>query len=162
MPLSAGARLGPYEIVALIGSGGMGEVYKARDSRLGREVAIKLLHTGKLASPDRTARFMQEARAASALNHPHIITIHDIGSEGGADFLVMEYVKGRPLDQLIPRNGMPVREVLRLCGQVADALSKAHSAGIIHRDVKPSNLMITDDGQVKVLDFGLAKLTDRS
>src|SRR5438552_3707213 len=141
----------------------MGEVYKARDTRLGREVAIKLLRADKAAGPDRTARLLQEARAASALNHPHIITIYDVGVEGGSDFLVMEYVIGRSLDQLIPRNGMPVREVLRLCVclcvQIADALSKAHTAGIIHRDLKPSNIMVSDEGQVKVLDFGLAKLT---
>jgi serine/threonine protein kinase len=121
MPLSAGDRLGPYEILAPIGSGGMGDVYRARDTRLGREVAIKLLRAGKLANRDRTARFIQEALAASALNHPHIITIHDIGNEAGSDFLVMEYVKGHPLDQLIPRHGMPVPEVLRLSVQVAEA-----------------------------------------
>src|SRR5947209_5751287 len=110
MSLSSGHRLGPYEIVALLGSGGMGEVYKARDRRLGREVAIKILRADKAAGPDRTPRFLQEARTASALNHPHIITIYDVGVEGGSNFLVMEYVKGRPLDQLIPRNGMPVRD----------------------------------------------------
>ena len=110
MPISSGHRLGPYEILAPLGSGGMGEVYKARDTRLGREVAIKILRADKPAGPGRIARFLQEARAASALNHPHIITIYDVGVEGGSNFLVMEYVKGRPLDQLIPRNGMPVRD----------------------------------------------------
>src|SRR5215467_11679350 len=162
MPLSAGDRLGPYEIVGAIGAGGMGEVYKARDTRLGREVAIKLLRAEKLSSPERTARFMQEARAASGLNHSHIVTIHDIGAEGGRDFIVMEYIKGRALDQLIPPSGMPVGQALRLSVQIADALSKAHAAGIIHRDLKPGNIMVTEDGDVKLLDFGLAKLTDTS
>src|SRR5499427_4529255 len=162
MPLSAGDRLGPYEIVGAIGAGGMGEVYKARDTRLGREVAIKLLRAEKLSSPERTARFIQEARSASALNHSHIVTIHDIGAEGGRDFIVMEYIKGRPLDQLIPPTGMPVGQVLRLAVQIADALSKAHAAGIIHRDLKPGNIMVTEEGDVKLLDFGLAKLTDTS
>src|SRR5215470_2660440 len=162
MPLSAGDRLGPYEIVGAIGAGGMGEVYKARDTRLGREVAIKLLRAEKLSSPERIARFMQEARAASALNHSHIVTIHDIGADGGRDFIVMEYIKGRPLDQLIPPTGMPAGQLLRLAVQIADALSKAHAAGIIHRDLKPGNIMVTEEGDVKLLDFGLAKLTDTS
>src|SRR5262249_54986137 len=123
MPLSAGDRLGPYEIVGAIGAGGMGEVYKARDTRLGREVAMKMLRAEELSRPDGTDGFMQEARWASALNHPHIVTIHDMGAEGGQDLIVMEYIKGRALDQLIPPTGMPVGQMLRLAVQVADALS---------------------------------------
>ncbi len=113
-----------------------------------------------MSDPERKRRFIQEARAASALNHPNIITLYDIGSESGIDFIVMEYVAGKTLDQLIPRKGMRLNEALKLAIQMADALAKAHSAGIIHRDLKPTNVMVTDDGVVKVLDFGLAKLTE--
>ena len=138
----------------------MGVVYKARDTRLKRSVAIKVLPAEQVSDPERKRRFIQEARAASALNHPNIITIHDIGSEGGIDFVVMEYVAGKTLDQLIPRKGLRLNETLKLAIQMADALAKAHSAGIIHRDLKPTNVMVTDDGLIKVLDFGLAKLTE--
>src|SRR4030095_4305654 len=122
-----------------LGSGGMGEVYKARDSKLNRPVAIKVLPPDKTSDADRKRRFIQEARAASALNHPNIITIHDIGREGGIDFVVMEYVAGKTLDQLIPRKGMRLNEAVKLAIQIADALAKAHSAGIVHRDLKPTN-----------------------
>jgi serine/threonine protein kinase len=159
MPLSTGTRLGPYEILAPIGVGGMGHVYKARDTRLDRIVAIKVLPTDKIADPERKQRFRQEARAASSLNHPNIITIYDIGSENGIDYLAMEFVVGKTLDQLTPRNGMRIGELLAAAAQVADALAKAHQAGIVHRDLKPTNVMVTSDGLVKVLDFGLAKLT---
>ena len=155
-----GQQLGSYQILSLLGTGGMGVVYKARDTRLKRSVAIKVLPADQVSDPERKRRFIQEARAASALNHPNIITIHDIGSEGGIDFIVMEYVAGKTLDQLIPRKGMRLNETLKLAIQMADALAKAHSAGIIHRDLKPTNVMVTDDGLVKVLDFGLAKLTE--
>ena len=138
----------------------MGVVYKARDTRLKRSVAIKVLPADQVSDPERKRRFIQEARAASALNHPNIITIYDIGSEGGIDFVVMEYVAGKTLDQLIPRKGMRLNETLKLAVQMADALAKAHSAGIVHRDLKPGNLMVTEAGLVKVLDFGLAKLTE--
>ena len=155
-----GQQLGSYQILSLLGAGGMGVVYKARDTRLKRSVAIKVLPADQVSDPERKRRFIQEARAASALNHPNIITIYDIGSEGGIDFIVMEYVAGKTLDQLIPRKGLRLNETLKLAIQMADALAKAHSAGIIHRDLKPTNVMVTDDGLVKVLDFGLAKLTE--
>ena len=159
MSLAAGSRLGPYEIVSPLGAGGMGEVYRARDTRLGREVAIKVLPADRLADEARRARFVQEARAASALNHPHIVTIHEIESAEGVDFIVMELVAGKTLDALIPRHGMRLGEVLRIAIPVADALAAAHGAGIVHRDLKPANVMVTPEGVVKVLDFGLAKLT---
>jgi eukaryotic-like serine/threonine-protein kinase len=155
-----GQQLGSYQIVSLLGRGGMGVVYKARDTRLNRSVAIKVLPADQMSDPERKRRFIQEARAASALNHPNIITLHDIGNDRGTDFIVMEYVAGRTLDQRIPRKGMKFSEALKVAIQVADALAKAHSAGIIHRDLKPSNVMVTDEGLVKVLDFGLAKLTE--
>jgi Tol biopolymer transport system component len=140
----------------------MGEVYKARDSRLDRVVAVKILPSGKVADPDRKRRFIQEAKAASALNHPNIVAIYDIATDAGVDFIVMEYVPGSPLDQLIPLKGLRPSETLKYAIQIADALSKAHAAGIVHRDLKPANIMITADGQVKVLDFGLAKLIEPS
>ncbi|HUL77493.1 MAG TPA: protein kinase [Vicinamibacteria bacterium] len=159
MPLAAGSRLGPYEIVSPLGAGGMGEVYRARDTRLGREVAIKVLPADRLADQARRARFVQEARAASALNHPHIVTIYEIESAEGFDFIVMELVGGKTLDALIPRHGMRLGEVLRIAIPLADALAAAHGAWIVHRDLKPANVMVTPEGVVKVLDFGLAKLT---
>jgi len=158
LSLQAGERLGPYEVLGLIGAGGMGEVYRARDLRLGREVAIKVLPADRMADEDRRRRFVQEAQAASALNHPHIITIHEIESAQGNDFIVMEYVPGRSLDGLIPRHGMRVGEVLRIAIPTASALAAAHGRGIIHRDLKPANVMVGQDAVVKVLDFGLAKL----
>jgi Tol biopolymer transport system component/predicted Ser/Thr protein kinase len=154
-----GTRLGPYEILAAIGAGGMGEVYRARDTRLGREVALKVLPTDQAGDEERRARLVKEARAASALNHPNIVTIHEIDRENEVDFIVMEYVQGRTLDALIPRQGLRVGEALRIAIPLADALSAAHGAGIVHRDLKPANVMVTPDGLVKVLDFGLAKLT---
>ena len=158
MALQAGARLGPYEVLSLIGAGGMGEVYRARDTRLGRDVAIKVLPADRMADADRRRRFVQEAQAASALNHPHIITIYEIESADGNDFIVMEYVTGKSLDALIPRHGMRLNDVLRIGTAVADALAAAHARGIIHRDLKPSNVLVGGDGAVKVVDFGLAKL----
>lgn len=149
-----------YEILDKLGSGGMGHVYKARDTRLHRIVAIKALAFGKLADDDVRRRFLQEARAASALNHPNIITIHDILTEDGADFLVMEYVSGKTLADLIPQDGMAVRDVLGYGAQIASALEAAHTAGVVHRDLKPGNIMVSDAGTVKVLDFGLAKQLD--
>jgi serine/threonine protein kinase len=158
MRLAAGHRLGPYEIVGTLGAGGMGEVYRARDPRLGREVAIKVLPAERVADEGRRRRFVQEARAASALNHPHIVTIYDIESADGVDFIVMELVPGKTLDALIPRAGMRLGEALRIAIPLADALAAAHGAGIVHRDLKPANVMVTPEGVVKVLDFGLAKL----
>jgi serine/threonine protein kinase len=156
-----GRTLGSYQILSLLGTGGMGEVYKARDSKLNRSVAIKVLPPDKTSDAGRKRRFVQEARAASALNHPNIITIHDFGSEDGIDFVVMEFVAGKALDRLIPCRGLKLKEVLTYSVQIADGLAKAHSAGIIHRDLKPGNVMVTEDGCVKVLDFGLAKMTER-
>jgi serine/threonine protein kinase len=158
MALAPGTQLGPYEVLALLGAGGMGEVYRARDPRLGREVAIKVLPHDRVADESRRQRFVQEAKAASALNHPHIVTIHEIESANGIDFLVMEYVRGKSLDALIPRQGMRLGEALRIAIAVADAVACAHKHNIVHRDLKPANVMVGTDGAVKVLDFGLAKL----
>jgi eukaryotic-like serine/threonine-protein kinase len=158
--LAPGARIGSFEILGLLGAGGMGEVYRARDPRLGREVAIKVLPPERLADEGRRRRFEQEAQAASALNHPHIVTIHGIDASDGIDFIVMEYVPGQTLDGLIPKSGMRLGEALRLSIPIADALAAAHARGIVHRDLKPANVIVTRDGVVKVLDFGLAKLVD--
>ena len=155
----AGAVLGHFTLLEKIGEGGMGRVYKARDTRLDRLVAIKLLAEAKVDDAERRARFEQEARAASALNHPNIITIHEIGEQNGQSFIVMELVDGKPLNELIPRNGMRLTEALRIAVQAADALTAAHAAGIVHRDLKPSNIMVDHQNRVKVLDFGLAKLS---
>jgi eukaryotic-like serine/threonine-protein kinase len=157
MPLFAGQRLGSYEVLSPLGAGGMGEVYRARDTRLGRDVAIKVLPSDRLADETRRQRFVREARAASALSHPHIVTIHEIETAGGIDFIVMELVPGRTLAERI-RPGMRLGEALRIAIAVADGLARAHAAGIVHRDLKPANVMVGDDGSVKVLDFGLAKL----
>lgn len=138
----------------------MGEVYRAQDSRLRRTVAIKVLPQNQFTDPDRRRRFLQEARAASALNHPGIVTIHDIANDGGVDFLVMEYVAGHALNRLIPSDGMAVPEILDYATQMAGALAAAHAAGIVHRDIKPANVMVTPDSRVKILDFGLAKLAE--
>ena len=153
-------RLSHYEILEKLGEGGMGVIYKARDARLGRLVAIKILPPEKTADPDRKRRFIQEAKTASALNHPNIVTIYDIGTEDGVDFIVMEYIAGRTLDQVIPKQGMPLRDVLNCAIPVADGLAKAHAAGIVHRDLKPGNILVADDGTPKLLDFGLAKLVE--
>ena len=155
-----GLVLDRYRIESKLGEGGMGVVYKARDIRLDRTVAIKVLPPERIADPSRKQRFIQEARAASALNHSGIVTIHDVCSHEGIDFMVMEYVGGRTLDEVIASKGLQPGLALRYAVEIADALAKAHEAGLIHRDVKPSNLMVTDDGHVKVLDFGLAKLID--
>lgn len=155
-----GQTIGHYEVLDKLGEGGMGVVYKARDVRLNRFVALKVLPASKLGDEERVRRFSQEARAASALNHPNIVTIYDIGNVDGRFFIVMEYVSGKTLDQLIPRKGMRFSEVLKIAVQAADALAAAAAAGVTHRDVKPGNIMVTDSGLVKVLDFGLAKLTE--
>jgi len=156
-----GKTLAHYEITSQLGKGGMGVVYLAHDTHLDRSVAIKVLPAEKVADPDRKRRFVQEAKAASALNHPNIITIYDIDQVDSTDFIVMEYISGRTLDELIPRKGMRLSPALKYAVQIADALAKAHSAGIIHRDLKPSNIMVNEDGIIKILDFGLAKLTEQ-
>src|SRR5512135_1402091 len=161
MTVVAGSRLGPYEIVAPLGAGGMGEVYRARDAKLGREIAIKVLPASVAEDAGRRLRFEQEARSASALNHPNILTIYDIGEADGALYIAMELVEGRTLRELVASGEpVPTRRLLDLAVQVADGLAKAHGAGIVHRDLKPENLMVSRDGYVKILDFGLAKLTE--
>src|SRR5215813_12098412 len=157
MGLAPGARLGPYEILTKVGEGGMGEVYRARDSRLNRSVAIKVLPSDLASDPERRGRFEREAHAIAALSHPHICTIHDIGRDNGTDYLVMELLEGETLaDRLGRAKGrpLPMNEVLRYAMEIADALDKAHRAGIVHRDLKPANIMITKSG-AKLLDFGL-------
>ena len=156
-----GQTLSHYQIQEKLGEGGMGVVYKALDTHLNRPVALKLLPADKVSNPERRKRFVQEARAASALNHPHIVTIHDIASENGHDFIAMEFIQGKTLDQLQRRKNLPLSDTLKYSAQIADALAKAHAAGIVHRDLKPSNIMVTEDGRVKVLDFGLAKLVEQ-
>jgi len=154
----AGQTVSHYRIIQKVGGGGMGVVYKAADTRLGRTVAIKAMPDDKLADADRRRRFRQEARAASALNHPNIVTIYDLLDEGGVLYIVMEYVAGRTLDELIPHGGMRPQQAVRIAAQIADALATAHGSGIVHRDLKPSNVIVGEGGLVKLLDFGLAKL----
>ena len=158
MPLSPGTKLGQYEVVMAIGAGGMGEVYRARDTKLGRDVAIKVLHQEMATDSNRLRRFEQEARAASALNHPHIVTIYEIGEHEGTPYIAMEYVKGKTLRELLADGPLPIDKLMRYASQMAEGLAKAHQAGIVHRDLKPENIIITEDGYVKILDFGLAKL----
>jgi eukaryotic-like serine/threonine-protein kinase len=157
MALQQGTQLGPYEIVSPIGSGGMGEVYRARDTRLDRTVAIKVFSSDLSADSDLKGRMPREARAISSLNHPHICTLYDIGQENGIDFLVMEFLQGESLAERLRKGPLPLHEFLRYALQIADALEKAHREGIVHRDLKPRNIMITKSG-AKLLDFGLAKM----
>jgi len=159
MTLAAGTRLGPYEIVAPLGAGGMGEVYRARDTRLEREMAIKVLPEAVSFDPERLKRFEKEAKSASALNHPNIVTIHDIGSEGGVSYIAMELVEGGTLRELMASGPLSVKKLLQIAPQIAEGLARAHEAGIVHRDLKPENVMVKKDGLVKILDFGLAKLS---
>src|SRR5215203_6169894 len=156
MSLSPGARLGPYEIVSPAGAGGMGEVYRARDTRLDRTVALKVLPPDLTNDPAARQRFEREARAVAALSHPHICTLHDIGQQDGTDFLVMEYLDGETLAARLARGKLPLDQALQYGIQIADALAAAHKAGIVHRDLKPGNIMLTKSG-AKLLDFGLAK-----
>jgi predicted Ser/Thr protein kinase len=157
-----GRSINQYQFTEKLGAGGMGEIYKAHDTRLNRIVAIKVLPASRSGDPERRQRFLQEAQAASGLNHPSIITIHDVLSEGDTEFMVMEYVAGKTLNDVIPKGGLRVPQALKYALQMADALNAAHSAGIVHRDLKPANVMVTEGGLVKILDFGLAKLTDRA
>jgi Tol biopolymer transport system component len=158
MSLAPGTRLGPYEITAPLGAGGMGEVFRARDTRLGRDVAVKVLPRHLSATPEVRARFEREAKTVSGLNHPHICTLHDVGREGDTDYLVMELVEGETLAERLAKGALPTAEVLELGGQIADALDRAHRAGVIHRDLKPGNVMLTKSG-AKLMDFGLARAT---
>src|SRR5215467_11698910 len=156
MPLQKGTRLGPYEILAEIGAGGMGEVYKAADTRLNRTVAIKVLPAQFSENFELKQRFEREAQTIASLNHPHICTLHDVGQQDGIDYLVMEYLEGQTLAQRLDRGALPLDEALKIAIEIADALDKAHGQGIVHRDLKPANVMLTKTG-VKLLDFGLAK-----
>ncbi len=156
MSLSPGTKLGPYEIQALLGAGGMGEVYRANDKRLDRMVAIKVLPSHLSSDRDRIQRFEREARTISSLNHPHICALYDVGTQSSVTFLVMEFLQGETLADRLQRGALPIREALKIGKEIADALSKAHCLGIVHRDLKPGNIMLTKSG-AKLMDFGLAK-----
>src|SRR5437016_3277571 len=156
MALTSGARLGPYEIQSPLGAGGMGEVYRARDTRLERDVAVKVLPTNLSSDPSLRQRLEREAKAISKLSHPHICTLHDVGHQDGVDFLVMEYLEGETLERRLTKGPLPPEQTIRYGSQIADALAKAHKLGITHRDLKPSNVMLTKTG-AKLMDFGLAK-----
>src|SRR6267143_1086670 len=161
MTILAGTKLGRYEIRSKIGAGGMGEVYLAQDTKLDRKVALKILPDEVAAHPDRMKRFVQEAKTASALNHPNIITIYEIEQIDSVDFIATEFIDGETLRERMERVPVKLGEVLDIAIQTASALSAAHATGIVHRDIKPENIMVRQDGIVKVLDFGLAKLTER-
>jgi serine/threonine protein kinase len=162
MAIAPGTRLGPYEIVSGLGAGGMGEVYRVRDARLGRDVALKILPADVSSDPDRRARFEQEARAAAALNHPNILGIYDVGSDGQHVYIAAELIDGNSLASIVEGGPVPVRRLLDIAVQIADGMACAHAAGIIHRDLKPANVMIATDGRAKIVDFGLAKPTTRT
>ena len=158
MALAAATRLGPYEIRGLLGAGGMGEVYRAFDPRLGREVAVKVLPEEVGRDPERLARFDREARAVAALNHPNILTVHDVGTQDATPYVVLELLEGETLRELAARRTPTQRQVLSLAVQAARGLEAAHARGVLHRDLKPENLFVTTDGRLKILDFGLARL----
>src|ERR1017187_4610422 len=160
MALASGTKLGPYEILSALGAGGMGEVYRARDPRLGREVAIKILPSGSAPDSERLRRFEQEARATAALNHPNILAVFDIGSQDNSPYVVSELLEGETLRARLITGPLPVRKAVDYALQVARGLAAAHDHGIFHRDLQPENIFITRDGHVKILDFGLAKLFD--
>src|SRR5512137_2936696 len=157
MSLAAGSRVGPYEVKALLGAGGMGQVWRAHDTRLERDVALKVLPAGSLGDESARARLIREARLASKLNHPHICTIYEVGESDGQMFIAMELVEGQPLSARVTDGPLPVEQILRYGQQMADALAHAHGRGVVHRDFKSANVVVTPDGQIKVLDFGLAK-----
>jgi serine/threonine protein kinase len=157
--LTVGTTVGPYEITAWLGAGGMGDVYRARDPRLGRDVAIKLIAGPFAADASRVHRFEQEARAAGRLNHPNILAIHDAGNSGGTPYLVTELLDGESLRARLERGAIPARKAVDVARQIAEGLAAAHDAGVVHRDVKPDNIFMTAEGRVKILDFGIAKLT---
>src|ERR1700733_6214368 len=158
MALAAGTKLGQYEILSPLGAGSMGEVYRARDARLGREVAIKVLPELVSLDPDRLQRFEVEARAAAALNHPNILAVYQMGNYAGVPYLVTELLEGRTLTETLRRGPLPLRKAIDFGIQIARGLAAAHEKGIVHRDLKPDNLFVTKDGRVKILDFGLARL----
>jgi serine/threonine protein kinase len=160
--LVVGSRLGPYEILAKLGEGGMGEVYRGRDTRLGRDVAIKVVPPNVANSPDALARFEREARAVATLSHPNILTLHDVGRSGDVSYAVMELLEGETLRARLASGALPLRKSLEIAVQIARGLAAAHDRHIAHRDLKPENVFITSDGQVKILDFGLARHTDAS
>src|ERR1035438_6245309 len=159
MTLTSGTKLGPYILLSLAGAGGMGEVYRARDTRLNREVAIKVLPAAFARDPERLRRFQQEAQAVAALNHPNILAIHDFGEHAGSPYIVTELLEGETLRQRLGPGPLPVRKASEYAEQIARGLAAAHDKGIVHRDLKPENIFVTRDGRVKILDFGLAKLT---
>ncbi|HZU45421.1 MAG TPA: serine/threonine-protein kinase, partial [Terriglobales bacterium] len=161
MPLVTGTKLGPYEIVAPLGAGGMGEVYRARDTRLGRDVAIKILPQHLADNPGFRERFEREARSISNLSHSNICTLYDIGHEGDISYIVLEYLEGETLEKRLERGPLPSHQILKFAIQIADALAKAHQSGIVHRDLKPGNIMLTKSG-AKLMDFGLARDTKES
>ena len=161
MKITARTMLGAYEIIALLGKGGMGEVYRAKDTRLNREVALKVLPPEFAQDTDRLRRFEQEAQATSALNHPNILTVHDFGMHDNAPYIVAELLEGEELRAQLDNGALPVRKAIEYAQQIANGLAAAHEKGIVHRDLKPENLFVTKDGRVKILDFGLAKLTER-
>jgi eukaryotic-like serine/threonine-protein kinase len=160
MSLASGTRIGVYEIVAPLGAGGMGEVYRARDPRLNRSIALKILPEEMAADPERRKRFEHEAQSVAALNHPNIVTVHSVEEAGGVLFMTMELVEGKPLSDLIAHGALPLEQILAFAVPLIDAVSAAHTQGITHRDLKPANVMVTPAGRVKVLDFGLAKLIE--
>src|SRR6185295_5784221 len=160
MALAPGTRIGNYDVLSSIGVGGMGEVYRAHDSRLGRDVALKILPSDVASDPERRRRFEQEARAASALNHPNVVHVYDVGGHDGNVFMAMELVEGRTLRDVAAGDPLPLKKCLDVAIQIADGLARAHEAGIVHRDLKPENVMVSKDGHVRILDFGLAKLIE--
>ena len=152
-----GQTISHYRVVEKLGGGGMGEVYRATDIRLGRDVALKVLPPDMASDPDRLARFQREARAVAALNHPNVVTLYSVEESDKVHFITMELIEGLPLDCLIPANGLPADRIIEIASAIAEALAAAHEKGIVHRDLKPANIMLTRDGRIKVLDFGLAK-----
>src|SRR6266851_3788591 len=156
MSLASGTKLGPYEIQSPLGAGGMGEVYRARDTRLDRSVAIKILPTHLSSNPEAKQRFDREARAISSLNHPNICTLHDVGHQDGIDYLVMEFLEGETLADRLIKGPLPLQQVLKYGIEICEGLEKAHRSGVVHRDLKPGNIMLTKSG-AKLMDFGLAK-----
>jgi len=162
MSLTSGTKLGPYEIQSPLGAGGMGEVYRARDTRLGRDVALKILPESFAREPDRLHRFEQEARAVAALNHPNILAVFDIGKSNGSPYLVSELLEGETLRAVLDRGAVSPRKAIDYAVQIAQGLAAAHEKGIVHRDLKPDNVFLTKDARIKILDFGLAKLAQKA